>query len=148
MFQKICNFNGIPRLNYSEQDEKLYAVTVDQFDAQEFNLNDAGWIRNTISELSRATSKSEYDAIMARLVELKNVGGIPEGTSIHDAISMIKPRWCQSPNEIENWIQSTNPVVMAKIDAAYQLAVRDDVEDDAKQPASVDSPSPSPDVES
>ena len=52
---------------------KSFQCTIDQFDSQDFNLNEAGWIRNDISQLARATSQSQYDAIMRRLVELLTV---------------------------------------------------------------------------
>ena len=84
---------------------KSFQCTIDQFDSQDFNLNEAGWIRNDISQLARATSQSQYDAIMRRLVELKQEGGIDEKTSIDDAIAMIKPRYAQSPNEIQQFIE-------------------------------------------
>lgn len=126
MFQKIDNFHGMPKCKCT--DDK-FNVVVDQFDAQDFNLNEAGHIRNSISELARAQSKSEYDSIMARLVELQNDSGIKEGTTIEQAISQIKPRWAQSPNEIEQYLQMTNGDVMKRIDDAYQKVVKEDVKD-------------------
>lgn len=110
-----------------------YAVTIDQFDAKDFNINEAGYIRNDISQLARAQSKSEYDAIMSRLVQLKNQGGLPDGTSNEDAIAMIKPRWAQSPNEIEQFIQMTNGNVMEKVNAAYEKALKDTKVSESKE---------------
>ena len=106
-------------------DRKEFKCTIDQFDAQEFNKNEAGWIRNDISQLARATSQSQYDAIMRRLVELKQEGGIDDKTSIDEAIAMIKPRYAQSPNEIQQFIEMTNGNVMDKVNAAYQQALKD-----------------------
>lgn len=123
MFQKIDNFNGMPKCKCTNV---AYDLVIDQFDAQDFNQNEAGWIRNSISELQRAQSKSEYDSIMARLVEIKSEGGIPEGTTIEQAISQIKPRWAQSPNEIEQFVAMTNGDVMERINDAYQKAIKDD----------------------
>lgn len=100
-------------------------LVVDDFDSKDFNLNDCGWPRNDISQLARATSQSQYDSIAKRLVEMASEGNIKPGTSMEDAISMIKPRYAQSPNEIENYLQMTNSVVMKQMDAAYQKALKD-----------------------
>ena len=41
-----------------------FKCPIDQFDSKDFNTNDAGWIRNDISQLARATSQSQYDSIV------------------------------------------------------------------------------------
>lgn len=107
-----------------------FKCPIDQFDSKDFNTNDAGWIRNDISQLARATSQSQYDAIVRRLVELKQEGGIPDGMTIEQAISQIKPRYAQSPNELEDFIKMTNGDFMARIDEAYQRALKPDVKPD------------------
>lgn len=120
---------------------KEFLCPIDQFDSKDFNLNDAGWIRNDISQLARATSQSQYDAIMRRLVELKQEGGIPEGTKVEDAISMIKPRFAQSPNEIEDFIKMTNGDFTARLDEAYRKSLKlDDVNKSSLEPV----PEPAP----
>lgn len=103
---------------------------IDNFDSQDFNLNDAGWVRNDISALSRSQSKSEFDAIMARLRIQPDKPGIGDGVSLEDAFKQIRPRWCQSPNELELWAQMTNGDVMEKLDAAYRKSL-DDVKVDS-----------------
>lgn len=103
-------------------------LVVDNFDSQPFNLNEAGWTRNDISQLARATSQSQYEAIMSRLVELKSEGNIPKDTPVEDAICMIKPRFAQSPVEIEQWLEMTNPAIMHKLDTAYRRAIEKPVD--------------------
>lgn len=139
MFRSSISYRSIAGCVAAVVDSpKEFVRVVDQFDAQDFNENEAGWIRNDISQLARATSQSQYDAIMRRLVELKQEGGIKEGTTVDEAISQIKPRYAQSPNEIEHFIALTNGNVMDKVNAAYQEALKDvKVEKDA--------PAPSPD---
>lgn len=107
-------------------ERKEFACVVDQFDQQDFNLNEAGYPRNSISQLARAQSQSEYDSIMRRLVEIKSDGGIKEGTTVEDAISQIKPRYVQSPNEIEQFIQFTNGDYMSKVNEAYEASLKKD----------------------
>lgn len=98
---------------------------IDNYDSQDFNLNDAGWIRNDISALARAQSKAEFDMIMSRLQVLPDKPGIGDDVSIEDAFKQIRPRWCQSPNELELWAQMTNGDAMDKLDAAYREAMKD-----------------------
>lgn len=98
-------------------------VAIDNYDSQEFNINDNGWIRNDISQLARAQSKAEFDAIMSRLNVVNQGKGFPADISLEDAIASIKPRWCQSPNEIEQFAAYTNPDVMAKLNEAYEKSI-------------------------
>lgn len=129
--------NSSPRDYSSHVGNTNIVCVVDQFDAQPFNKNEAGWRRNDISELARATSKSQYDAIMSRLVELRQSGDIKDGTTVEQAISLIKPRFVQSPNEIEQFIEATNGSVMQRVTDAYNKALKD-------TKLSKDSPDPAP----
>lgn len=97
-------------------------VVIDQFSGQEFNLNDAGWIRNDLAAAVRAQSLTEYQAIVNRLTEIKQNGGISEDMSIDDAISAIKPRWAQSPNELEIFVQMSNDSAYSHLNDAYEKA--------------------------
>lgn len=99
-----------------------YLVCIDQFSGQDFNLNDAGWIRNDLSAAVRAQSLTEYQAIVNRLVEIKQQGGIPDDMPLDQAISQIKPRWAQSPNELEIFMQMTNDGAMSRLQDAYDKA--------------------------
>ena len=115
--------------NYVEHCEKVFndshrMIPIDQYDSQDFNLNDAGWIRNDICQLARAQSKAEFDLIMSRLQVLKDSKSLPDDITIDEAIRSIRPRWCQSPNELELWAEMTNGDVMSKLDEAYQKSVK------------------------
>lgn len=95
-------------------------VPIDNFDSQEFNLNDAGWVRNDISQLARAQSLQEYNLIMSRLQVLNESKSLPENMTVEQAFKTIKPRFCQSPNEIEQWIEFTQ----ADVDAAIAEVIQ------------------------
>lgn len=121
-----------------EKDVSLICV-VDQFAGADFNLNDCGWIRNDLSSLARAQSQSEYNMIIQRLTEIKQTGGIPEDISLEEAIKIVKPRWAQSPNELETFMAMTNPDAFDKLDAAYRKATvgkNDDKVDTPEVPSS------------
>lgn len=112
-------------LEYRDKERKPlpeHLVAIDQFSGQDFNLNDAGWIRNDLSAAVRAQSLTEYQAIVNRLVEIKQKGGIPDDMPLDEAISQIKPRWAQSPNELEIFMQMTNDGAYARLQDAYDKA--------------------------
>ena len=136
MFTTIHFLPVVQVVSELNDSNKHLACSVYQWDAQDFNLNEAGFPRNSISQLARAQSQSEYDSIMRRLVELKQEGGISDDTTVEQAISMIKPRYCQSPNEIEQFIQWTNGDVMTRLDEAYAKTVKDvKVDEKSVEPA-------------
>lgn len=103
---------------------KHLCLAVDSFDKQDFNHNDAGWIRNTISELSRCTSKSQYDTVMSRLVELAGKGDVNPEMTLDEQFGMIKPRYAQSSIEIANYLEMTNSIVSGRIQQAYEKSVK------------------------
>lgn len=120
-------------------------VPVDNFDAQTFNLNDAGWSRNDICQLARAQSQSEYDAIMHRLVTLPDKKGLSDSLSKAEKIRSIKPRYCQSNMELQSYAEYVATVEQNKLNEAYEKAVSETGDTDVK---SVDDAvvTPSPDV--
>lgn len=129
-------------LNQPTKDDKIYVnnlCVIDQFAGADFNLNDCGWIRNDLSNLVCAQSQAEFNMIMQRLVEIKQQGGISDDVSLEDAIKTIKPRWAQSPNELELFMQMTNEDAFKRINDAYDKAVPH-VPDADKVDIPVDSP--------
>lgn len=98
-------------------------VAIDTFDSQDFNKNDAGWIRNDLAQLARATSQSQYDSIMRRLVELHASGSIPEGVSNEDALKLLRPHFAQTPDELVTFAQRLANADMSALSDAYQKAL-------------------------
>lgn len=111
-------------------------VPIDSFDSQDFNLNEAGWVRNDISQLARAQSLQEYNLIMSRLQVLQDSKSLPENMTVEQAFKTIKPRFCQSPNEIEQWIEFTQADVDAAI--AEVIQKQNNVDSEKKQEAVAD----------
>lgn len=102
----------------------LLAVPIDQYDSEDFNRNDFGYIRNDISQLARAQSVQEYDLIMKRLSVLKSKGDIPADMKPTDAIARVRSRYLQSPNELLSYAESLANGDMQKLDDAYREALR------------------------
>ena len=115
------------------------AVPIDQYDSQDFNQNDFGYIRNDISQLARAQSVQEYDLIMKRLAVLKSKGDIPADMKPTDAIARVRSRYLQSPNELLSYAESLAHGDMDKLDEAYRKALKKQSE---TQPAPGPSPAP------
>lgn len=87
-------------------------IPVDNFDSQDFNLNDAGWIRNDISQIARAQSMDEYNKIAARMVEVQTSSNLIEGVTDEQAFDLIKPRYAQSANEIARFVEASHDTYM------------------------------------
>lgn len=121
MFRKILLIDDSVDIKRSDaiKDHRVRIIPVDNFDCKEFNRNDAGWPRNDISQLARAQSQSEYDSILRRLVELKNNQTLPADMKVKDAINLIKPRYVQSPNEIDLFVSNLDSDTIASLELAY-----------------------------
>lgn len=121
-------------------------AAVDQFDAQDFNVNDCGFIRNDISQLMRAQSQAEYDMKLKSLVE-RSSNTLPSDMSISDAMKTIIPRSCQSPAELAQFAEVLASRDMDKLDDAYREALKNQqlveqpVEKPVEQPANVETKS-------
>lgn len=131
MFRKTekspVNLRAVEVKVFPFKDKKIvpYVQIMDDYDSQEFNVNDAGFIRNDISQLARAQSQSEYEAMLRKLREMPVTSGIPDDMPIEDAIAMIRPRHMQTPSELELFATSLANVDMKRLNSAYAKAVKD-----------------------
>lgn len=114
----------IKRVKVTERNMSML-VPVDQYDSQEFNFNEAGWIRNSIAQIARAQSIDEYNKLAARMVEVRVQNNLPEDVTDEQAFDMIKPRFAQSANEVQQFIEMSHDVYMKRMDDAYRKAVPD-----------------------
>lgn len=101
------------------------AVIIDDYDSQDFNRNDCGWIRNDISQLMRAQSRDEYDMLLKRLDVRNESDSLPKDMPKSEAIKRIKPRYAQSIVELEQYAEQLANIDMAKVDEAYRKALDD-----------------------
>ena len=97
---------------------------VDQFDGQDFNINDCGFIRNDLCQLMRAQSQAEYDMKLKTLTEIPS-SSIPDDVSIEDVIATITPRYAQSPAELAIFAESLAQRDMVKYHDVYEKALKD-----------------------
>lgn len=110
-------------LELDNKDITALAVPIDQYDSEDFNKNDFGYIRNDISQLARAQSTQEYDAIMKRLTVLRANGDVPKDMKPSDALKRVRSRYLQSPNELQQYAEQMASVDMDALDAAYRKAL-------------------------
>lgn len=112
----------------SKQFIKDVGIVIDQFDAQSFNLNEAGWPRNDIAQMARAQSKAEFDAIMQRLaVRDSQPSNIPKGMTDAEIYDFCRPRYSQSPLELEQFIEFSNGSVTKYLEERYSKNNTDSV---------------------
>lgn len=98
-------------------------VPIDQYDSKDFNLNEAGWVRNSIAQIARAQSIDEYNALASRLAEIRVSDGIPDNITDEQAFDLIKPRYAQSANEVQQFMELSHDVYMKRLNDAYKNAV-------------------------
>ena len=99
---------------------KILPCPIEQFPAKDFFQNECGWIRNDIAVLAATTSKSQYDAIVQRLVQRKTEFNLKPDTKLVDAYKVVVPRWCQSPMELANFAEYAANLQLADVDSAYK----------------------------
>lgn len=95
-------------------------IPIDNFDSQDFNLNDAGWIRNDISQIARAQSMDEYNKIAARMVDVQTSSNLLEGVTDEQAFDLIKPRYAQSANEIARFVEASHDTYMCHLNTTLE----------------------------
>ena len=110
-------------------------VVIDSYDAQPFNRNDCGWIRNDISQLMRAQSQEEYNMLLHKLEVTNDTGSLPKGMKREDAIKRIKPRYAQSQVELQQYAEYLAGLDSARLDEAYARATENKIEQKVEQPA-------------
>lgn len=98
-------------------------AVVDQFQVEEFNLNDAGWPRNTIACLARCQTVEQYRALAERLVKRDIVSDKNQKLTLKERFAAIRPRSCQTPADIELFAQQVAKIDMGRIDDAYHEAL-------------------------
>lgn len=97
-------------------------VAIEQFPAMKFNNNAAGWSKNDLAALVAATTKQEYDMLVERLKVNEPQFNVKDETKVEDAIKSIKPRWCQSANEIVSYVDA---LTRQNLDDAYRKSLED-----------------------
>lgn len=100
-----------------------FIAGVDQYDSQDFNLNDCGFIRNDLCQLLRAQSQSEYDSLLRKLVELPPSSSLPDDMPIDEAIASIIPRYTQSPSELSMYAEIVAKRDMTTLHDAYEKSL-------------------------
>jgi hypothetical protein len=122
------------------QDKDLPCVTVpiDQYDGEDFNVNDFGHIRNDISALARASSQQEYDMMFKRLSVLSQKGQMPKDADPQQMIGRIRSRYLQSPCELESFAEQLAKIDMSKIDDVYRESLKDVKVDNSPVEQSID----------
>lgn len=88
-------------------------------------MNEAGWVRNSIAQIARAQSMDEYNKLAARMVDFRVQNNLPEDVTDEQAFDMIKPRFAQSANEVQQFIEMSHDVYMKRMNDAYKKAVPD-----------------------
>lgn len=114
--------NKVREVVQIDKSAAFVSVAIEQFPAKEFFNNAAGWSKNDLAALVAATTKQEYDMLVQRLKVNDPQFNVKDDTKVSDAIKSIKPRWCQSANEIVSYVDA---LTRANLDDAYNEALKD-----------------------
>ena len=110
--------------NKSQTSKDIHkACVVDQTPCKEFMLSDTGWPRNNISQLAHASTMAEYEAIVRNMQLQQPQFNLKDDFDKDAAFAMIKPRWCQMPNELNDFAK-----VLADHDMDYVLKEQDRID--------------------
>lgn len=134
--ESLKKLDDVKRFNFE-------GAPVSQFDSQDFNINDCGFVRNDLSVLMRAQSQSEYEMRLKSLQEIDS-SSLPDDMSIEDALATIIPRYTQSPSELALFAEQLAQRDMRTLDDAYRQALKDKDKEKDSAPAT----SPTSTVES
>lgn len=97
---------------------------VDQFPAQGFNITPWGTIRNDLAALAMAQDINEFNAIVARLGEVKESDQF-KGMNDEQILQHICPRFMQDPSELERfgeYIGQLDKIEYERFKAAQTIA--------------------------
>lgn len=99
-------------------------LPVEQYSAQSFNINFAGWQMNDIGTLNRAQTFQQAQAILSRLVDVgTGTTNIPSNIPLKDCFNFIRPRYAQSELECLAFADAVGRYESEKIDDAYRQAL-------------------------
>lgn len=90
-----------------EEVSHIGICAIDDIVAQSFAKNDAGWVRNEFAAALRAQTLEEYKNVIARMsataVDLTKDKGIPDKLTLDQVIQIVRPRYCQSYTELQQY---------------------------------------------
>lgn len=130
MFKSVYNKEYVPNfgVRFLSASAKLCRVAkVDQYDNKDFNINEAGFIRNDISQLARAQNYQEFQLILSRLTENQSKS-LPKNFDKDKVLRDLRPRYCQSDAEIEQYIGYLAENAVNDNNEAYEKALKLDKE--------------------
>lgn len=99
----------------------VYVKPIDQFNSQEFNLVN-GLPASDLTLLSRASSKADYELILARL-QANQSENINKDKSDKQIISEMMPAWVQTPAQIDRFVEHynrTHPVKLQDVNHSVE----------------------------
>lgn len=96
-------------------------------DMAEYTINACGFFRNDFAVLQESQNQLQMALALQRMQELSN-GDSNKGKSFEEIVAMVRPRWCQSPAEMDRFEQYC-------IDNALELykSLKKDTPDDVKE---------------
>lgn len=102
----------------------FYRCPIDQYAAEDFCKNDAGWSRNDLSQLARAQSYEMFQNLLSRLETIQDMPNLPQNLTPEKAVRLIRSRYLQSPNELQEFAEHVAKLEKEAQTKAEQEAAR------------------------
>lgn len=102
MYKRIQNGSSIAQ---GVVVNKQRVIRVYDSQAGEYSVNSHGFLRSDFSELNAREDAYRYAAALSRMQELDAQSNLPENATLEDAVRLVRPRWCQSPAELDRFEQ-------------------------------------------
>lgn len=77
------------------------------YDSQvgDYVVNTKGFLASDFATLNAREDSYQMALALSRMRELDAKSNIPEGATFEQAVALIRPRWCQSPAELDRFEQ-------------------------------------------
>lgn len=134
LIKKVSKFVLQPIFVPLREDNQADVCPVDAFAGKSFNINPFGHIQNDVSALMQAQSRSEYDMIAQRLVEVQGENPDTSDLSDTDLFRFAVGRHFQTPAEVAQLSES----LTRKADERAQRIAKDAAEKAAADKAAAD----------
>lgn len=113
----LCSANHVdlPAIPEKTINGNEYPEIVDQMSANDYNINEYGFIRNDITALERAGTSQEVELIMSRLREMRS-DPVNADISDDEILRRVIPRYAQDPTEYAAYLDYINSLDRELID--------------------------------
>lgn len=119
MYRDISVKEVVKRVKLDLSKQLHRVCKVDQFYAQPFNKGYFGWCRNSISAMAHAVNYQEFLSLAQAIAKSPKQFNLPDKCSYKDALALCRPRYAQSPYELDMFAKQLADNDMSNLSEQY-----------------------------